>query len=151
MKRLAVVVAVALCVACTPSRPIKEPPPQAKAPPLPPPPPTRLERTWTALAAQTTPNRDSIRDRFRYARSYDYTGVEGFRSLSYDSGSGREIVGFALTNQGSPRINQPGLQGSGALRKYLFLFPDRARENIYLSINDDVALSGRISHDNMFR
>jgi hypothetical protein len=132
-----------------PSKPVKEPPPQAKAPP--PPPPTRLERTWTALAAQATPSRDGIRDRFRYARSYDYTGVDGFRSLSYDSGNGREIVGFALTNQGSPRVNPPGLQGTGALRKYIFLFPDRARENIYLSINDDVALTGRISHDNMFR
>ena len=30
-------------------------------------------------------------------------------------------------------------------------FADRARENIHLAISDDVDLSGRDSHDNMFR
>jgi hypothetical protein len=148
IRAFVVVLAFGLLFGCAP-KPVKEPP-QVKAPP-PPPRPTRLERTWTALAAQSTPTRDSIRERFRYTRSYDHTGVEGFRSLSYDAGGGREIVGFALTNRGSARVNPPGLQGTGSLRKFTFLFPDRARENIYLTVNDDVAISRRFSHDNMFR
>ena len=31
------------------------------------------------------------------------------------------------------------------------MFADRARENIHLAVNDDVKISGRFSHDNMFR
>jgi len=147
---LALALAVGALAACAPTPPVKEPPPLVKAPP-PPPPPTRLERMWTAMAAQATPSRDAIRERFRYARAYDHTGIDGFRSLTYDDGNGMQVVGFALTNRGSPRINPRGLTGSGALRKFTFLFPDRARENIYLTVNDDVAISRRFSHDNMFR
>jgi hypothetical protein len=152
MRVLAIAISVCfLCIACTPaSKPVRDGPPQAKVPP-PPPRPSRLEAAWNALAAQTTPPRDEIRERFRYTRSYEHVGLDGFRSLSYDPGNGPQVVGFSFINKGSPRINPNGLKGTGALRKFTFLFPDRARENIYLTINDDVAISRRFSHDNMFR
>jgi len=103
------------------------------------------------LAQETTPERDGIRNPFRYDRSIRATSVDGLRYFFYEPDKQRSVVGFAVKNDGSPTINPVGLRRKGAGREYAFHFADRARENIYLAINDDVKLSGRFSHDNMFR
>ena len=103
------------------------------------------------LAAQTTPERDAIRAPYRYDRSIKATEIDGLRYFFYEPGKQRSVVGFAIENDGSPKINPVGLKQTGPRREYAFLFADRARENIYLAINDDVKVSGRFSHDNMFR
>lgn len=103
------------------------------------------------LAEQTGPERSAIREPFRYDRSIKPTAIDGLRYFFYEPDATRSVVGFALQNTGSPRINPVGLKHKGARREYAFMFADRARENIYLAVNDDVKLSGRFSHDNMFR
>jgi hypothetical protein len=105
----------------------------------------------TVLSTNAPPDRDKIRERHRYDRAIKPTTLDGVRYYFYEPGEGRSVVGFAFLNQGSPTVNPVGLRKRGARREYAFLFPDRARENIYLAINDDVKLSGRFSHDNMFR
>jgi hypothetical protein len=106
------------------------------------------------LARQSLPERNIVREDFRYDRSIRSTGLEGLRYYFYAPGQRRSVIGFAFENDGSPTINPVGLKREGAKRprrEYAFLFADRARENIHLAINDDVKVSGRFSHDNMFR
>lgn len=98
------------------------------------------------LALNSPPERDAIREMHRFNRAITTTPVKGLRYYFFEPMHEQEVVGFSLTNTGSPEINPRGV-----LRQYTFLFPDRARENIHLVINDDVRLSGRYSHDNMFR
>ena len=69
------------------------------------------------------------------------TGIPGFSYMSYRPGKHPEPVGFTLTNRGSHRINPRGLH-TRAMREYQFLFSDRAEENIFLNVTDDVAVSG---------
>lgn len=106
---------------------------------------------FAELAEASIPKRDVIRDSLRYDRSIKPTRLDGLRYYFYEPSDRREIVGFSLRNTGSPKINPVGLEKPGAQREYAFLFADRARENVHLAINDDVKLSGRFSHDNMFR
>lgn len=103
------------------------------------------------LALGMPPERDGIRDPFRYDRSISATDVDGLRYFFYEPDRQRSVVGFAFRNDGSTTINPVGLKRKGARREYAFHFADRARENIYLAVNDDVKISGRFSHDNMFR
>lgn len=104
-----------------------------------------------SLAEDAAPERNGIRDPFRYDRSISATDIDGLRYFFYEPGRQRSVVGFAVQNDGSAKINPVGLKRKGARREYAFHFADRARENIYLAINDDVKISGRFSHDNMFR
>ena len=104
-----------------------------------------------ALSQVSQPERDAIRDKHRYDRSIRVTEHAGLRYYFYDPDRNRAVVGFAVENTGSPKVNPVGLKKKGARREYAFMFADRARENIYLAVNDDVKLSGRFSHDNMFR
>ncbi len=104
------------------------------------------------LARQVPPERDAIRDPHRYDRAIRITEIRGLKYYFYRPGRQPAAVGFSVLNDGSPKINPAGLKSKrGARREYTFLFADRARENIYLAINDDVKQSGRFSHDNMFR
>ena len=103
------------------------------------------------LASVAAPERDAIRDPHRFDRAIRATGIDGLRYYFYRPGEQRSVVGFSFLNDGSPTVNPVGLKKKGAQREYTFLFADRARENIFLTINDDVKLSGRFSHDNMFR
>lgn len=147
MRVFAIVVATCLCVACAPApKVVREEPP-----PPPPPQPLRVWSAWPALADREAPERDQVRDAYRYLRELDVTDIKGFRYMSYRPAGRKEIVGFSLVNDGSSRVNPRGLKVAGAQRMYIFAFPDRARENIYLTINDDVNLSGRFSYDNMYR
>ena len=103
------------------------------------------------LALGVAPERDGIRESFRYDRSISATDIDGLRYYFYEPGRQRTVVGFSFLNDGSSKVNPPGLKRRGPRREYAFHFADRARENIYLAINDDVKISGRFSHDNMFR
>ena len=103
------------------------------------------------LSLGVAPERDGIRESFRYDRSISATDIDGLRYYFYEPGRRRNVVGFSFLNDGSATVNPPGLKRRGPRREYAFHFADRARENIYLAINDDVKLSGRFSHDNMFR
>ena len=103
------------------------------------------------LAQESPPERDGIRESFRYDRSSRATSIDGLSYFFYDPGRKRSVIGFSVRNDGSPTINPVGLRRKGARREYAFHFADRARENIYLAINDDVKITGRFSHDNMFR
>lgn len=103
------------------------------------------------LAQVTPPLRERIRQRYRYDRAISTTRIPGLRYYFYEPQGQEKIVGFSLRNTGSPSVNPIGLKKRGVLRQFTFLFADQARENIYLSINDDVKVSGRFSHDNMFR
>lgn len=103
------------------------------------------------LAETSTPERSAIRPAFRYDRSIKPTALKGLKYYFYEPDRERTIVGFSMQNSGSPSINPVGLKRPGAYREFAFLFADRARENIHLAVNDDVKLSGRFSHDNMFR
>ena len=126
-----------------PPAPVSAPPPAPKSP--------AMFDDFAELAEASIPKRDLIRDSFRYDRSIKPTRLDGLRYYFYKPTDQREIVGFSLRNSGSPKINPVGLKKPGARREYVFLFADRARENVHLAINDDVKLSGRFSHDNMFR
>lgn len=103
------------------------------------------------LGVPSEPERDVIRERHRYDRAIEASKIAGLKYYYFEPEREPEMVGFSLRNAGSPKINRRGLKKKGALRQYTFLFADRARENIHLAINDDVKLSGRFSHDNMFR
>ena len=148
MRLVVATLAALLLAAC--AAPVKEtvqaPKPEAKPKAKPVQPPS----FWTSLAARTAPERTRIRDAYRYVMMIKDTGIPGFTYMSYRPGKRLEPVGFTLTNRGSERINPEGLH-SRAMREYQFLFSDRAEENIFLNVTDDVAVSGRYSHDNMFR
>ncbi|MCB1772055.1 MAG: hypothetical protein KDI88_00445 [Gammaproteobacteria bacterium] len=168
MRILTIFTLAMLSLACTPNETRVEAPqgattankPAGKAAPAPTRPTVvqiedkpRVERfnSLLMLASEDVPERDGIRDPFRYTRAIVTTELDGLRYYFYQPGNIRSIVGFTFLNDGSPRINPPGLTRNGPRREYAFLFADRARENIHLAINDDVKLSGRFSHDNMFR
>jgi hypothetical protein len=127
------------------------PPATGAVEPSPPPPKRQRFDDFAELAETSAPERNVIRARHRYDRSIKPTKLKGVRYYFYEPNEKPEIVGFALQNFGSPNINPRGLKTPGPRREYAFLFADRARENIHLAINDDVKLSGRFSHDNMFR
>jgi hypothetical protein len=110
-----------------------------------------IDSLWTSLSTLTEPARDWVRDEFRYKRMFGLTEIPGVKYLFYKPDEGKEVVGFSLTNSGSNQINPIGLKKPGAFRNYTFSFADRARENIYLAVNDDVKISRRYSQDNMFR
>lgn len=104
-----------------------------------------------AMAQRATPERDQIRNRYRFDRLIGATEIEGLRYFFYEPTGKPSVVGFTFLNTGSPKVNPVGMKRKGPRREYSFLFADRAREDIHLSINDDVKISGRFSHDNMFR
>jgi hypothetical protein len=106
---------------------------------------------WLTLADQAAPVRDEVREQHRYTGSLRYTSKPELGYRFYEASGKPQIVGFSLTNHGSKRINPKGLVEFGATRSYDFLFSDRAREDIHLAVSDDVNISGRYSHDNMFR
>ncbi len=145
LRKLALICCVAALAACAPVQ--QKPTPQTPAPakPLP-----RFDGL-AQLAQTSAPERDAIRDRHRYDRAIKPTAIDGLRYFFYEPNRRRSVVGFSFQNSGSPKVNPVGLKKTGARREYAFMFPDRARENIYLTVNDDVKLSGRFSHDNMFR
>lgn len=131
-------------------------PPKAPAPkpaPPPPPPPRKppLDTVLEQLERDLPPERDRVRETYRYDRAISLGRVPGIKLYTYTPGRQEKVVGFALVNKGSPRVNPPGLEGTGARREFLFQYPDRAREEIFLSVLDDVRISKRYSHDNMFR
>jgi hypothetical protein len=148
MRAFLIAVLILLLVGCagTPDQPSPtsrvEPPPVKQTP--------RFDGL-AELADASAPERNAIRKQHRYDRSIKPTSLKGLRYYFYEPEDARAIVGFALQNTGSPKINPVGLEKPGARREFAFLFADRARENIHLAINDDVKLSGRFSHDNMFR
>lgn len=143
MRTLAALCCVAVLAACAPV--------QQKPTPQPAPKPAPRFDGLALLAESAAPERDAIRERHRYDRSIRMTDIDGLRYFFYEPNRQRSVVGFAFHNDGSPTINPVGLRKTGARREYAFMFADRARENIYLGVNDDVKLSGRFSHDNMFR
>ena len=147
MRKLTTLACALLFAACAPVQQKPAAPPKPVAQPQQPP---RFDGL-AMLSNQTEPDRDAIRDPFRYDRSISATEIDGLRYFFYEPGSERSVVGFAFQNKGSPKINPAGLKRTGARREYAFMFADRARENIHLAINDDVKISGRFSHDNMFR
>lgn len=146
MRKLAALCCLAALAACAP---VQQKPTAPQATPKPAPAP-RFDGL-AMLAEPTAPDRVAIRERHRYDRSIKATRIDGLRYFFYEPDRQRSVVGFAFQNTGSPTVNQPGLRKTGARREYAFMFADRARENIHLAVNDDVKLSGRFSHDNMFR
>lgn len=109
------------------------------------------EPYWGLLSRVNWPERERIREPYRFKRVFGYTDVRGMDYFYHGDGGRPQIVGFRLKNDGSRRINPAGLGGREAFREYCFLYPDRARENVHLIVTDDVAVSGRYSQDNMFR
>ena len=148
MRKLTTLACAVVVAACAPvqqkPQPVEQPAVEYQ------PQPQRFDE-MAMLADQAPPARDAIRERFRYDRAIKVTEVDGLRYFFYEPADGPEVVGFAFQNTGSPKVNPAGLKRRGARREYAFLFADRARENIHLAVNDDVKLSGRFSHDNMFR
>lgn len=134
-----------LISACTTPPPVRKPPPPEK--------PAPQVDVVSQLAHDASPERDRVRDRYRYQRSLTMGQIPGVWLYTYEpADKNREMaVGFSLTDKGSSRVNRRGLNGSTSSREFLFQFPDRAREEAGLLITDDVALSGRYSQDNMFR
>lgn len=114
-------------------------------------PPSDLRGVARQLSENQGPERDLVRDRYRFDRAITMGRVPGVRLYTYEPSGEEKLVGFALIDKGSRRINPRGLAGKSAQREFLFQFPDRAREETALLVSDDVALSGRYSHDNMFR
>lgn len=106
---------------------------------------------WLALAHQAAPARDRVRDQHRYSGGLRYTKNPELMYRFYRPKGEQQIIGFTLTNEGSKRVNPKGLKRHDASRTFDFLFADRAREDIHLLVSDDVGISGRYSHDNMFR
>ena len=147
MRKLLLLGGISLLAACAQVE-------QKRSAPEPEPPVSQIKPRFdelTLLARNTTPERDAIRSPFRYDRSIKATTIDGLKYFFYRPADQRNVVGFSFLNDGSPKINPVGLKRKGARREYAFHFADRARENIYLAINDDVKISGRFSHDNMFR
>lgn len=145
MRKLALLACLAALAACAPVQQKPTPQPGPTATPAP-----RFDHL-SMLGVKSPPERDVIRERHRYDRSIKPTEIHGLRYYFYEPNRRRSVVGFAFLNTGSPNINPVGLKKPGARREYAFMFADRARENIFLGVNDDVKLSGRFSHDNMFR
>jgi hypothetical protein len=145
MRKLALLACLATLAACAPVQQKPSPPPGPTAKPAP------SFDHLSMLGVKSPPERDVIRERHRYDRSIKPTEIHGLRYYFYEPDRRRSVVGFAFLNTGSPNINPVGLKKPGARREYAFMFADRARENIFLGVNDDVKLSGRFSHDNMFR
>lgn len=145
LRKLALLACLTTLAACAPvqQKPTPQPGPVAKPAP-------RFDGLGM-LGDTSPPERDAIRERHRYDRSIKPTEIDGVRYYFYEPNHQRSVVGFAFLNTGSPNINPVGLKKRGARREYAFMFADRARENIFLGVNDDVKLSGRFSHDNMFR
>lgn len=147
LKKLAIIGLALLFAACAPMQtktvPEKATTPQAKKP-------QRFDGL-SRLALGVAPERDGIRDPFRYDRAIRTTEIDGLRYYFYKPERQHSVVGFTFLNDGSATINPVGLKRKGPRREYAFHFADRARENIYLAVNDDVKISGRFSHDNMFR
>ncbi len=106
---------------------------------------------WVALAEQAAPARDHIRELYRYGGGLRYTKNPELIYRFYTPRGQQQIIGFTITNTGSKRINPKGLKRHNAKRTFDFLFADRAREDIHVMVADDVGVSGRYSHDNMFR
>lgn len=155
MRTLLFLAAGCLLAACAYMK--KEPP---SLPPDAPPKPTLVKPApvdaklapWLMLAQGQAPERDLIRPPYRYRRVLALMDVDHLYYMYYRPKETEKIVGFSITNYGSRHINPQGLKKhDGPQRRYSFQFSDRARENIYLEINDDVRISGRYSHDNMFR
>lgn len=147
MHRLIILaLAAAILAACAPRNEKPDPPKPEPVVQLPKP----VDKL-ALLSKPSTPERERIREQHRYDRAIATTHIKGLRYYFFEPQQRREAVGFSLLNTGSPQVNPAGLRRKGAQRQYTFLFADRARENIYLAINDDVKLSGRFSHDNMFR
>lgn len=146
MRKLMTLACALLFAACAPV----QQKPSAEKPAAQMPPAKRFDGL-AMLANQSEPERDQIRDPYRYDRSISATDIDGLRYFFYEPGRQRSVVGFAFQNNGSPKVNPVGLKHKGPRREYAFMFADRARENIYLAVNDDVKISGRFSHDNMFR
>ncbi|HHI77496.1 MAG TPA: hypothetical protein ENJ94_10000 [Gammaproteobacteria bacterium] len=136
--------ALAACTTPPPAPERPQPPPAPKPAP-------RAEGLAQQLARDSAPERNQVREAYRYDRTISLGRVPGVRLYTYRPGRQDRVVGFALVNKGSRRVNPRGLRGSGARREFLFQFPDRAREETFLSVLDDVRLSRRYSHDNMFR
>lgn len=147
MRKLTTLACMLLLAACAP---VQQKPATPDKPVAQPRQPQRFDGL-AMLADQTQPERDGIRDRYRYDRSISATDIDGLRYFFYEPGNARSVVGFSFQNKGSPKVNPAALKRKGARREYAFMFADRARENIHLAINDDVKISGRFSHDNMFR
>lgn len=145
MRRLILLASIATLAACTTTQQPGQSPKTGTASPL------RTDTNLALLARDAAPERDAIRDRHRFDRAIRPTTIDGLRYYFYRPNGHSSIVGFALENTGSPTVNPVGLKKRGPRREYAFLFADRARENIYLTINDDVKMTGRFSHDNMFR
>ena len=147
MYRLLVAFVVAVLVsACTtpPVREEKKEKPAVRGP-------VGEEGVVRQLSRDAPPERNRVRTAYRFDRSMSMGRVSGVRLYTYRPAGQERVVGFALVDRGSRRINPRGLEGSGARREFLFQFPDRAREEIALLVSDDVRLSKRYSHDNMFR
>jgi len=140
---VAATLAALLLAACAPE-PVKNTV-EAPKPPMAPRP------LRTLLATQVPPERTRIRDPYRYLVKMRDIGIPNVTCLTYKPGDRDEPAGFVLTNRGSPQVNPGVPHKRRALRIYEFLFADRARENIFLNVTDDVAVSGRYSQDNMFR
>ncbi len=106
---------------------------------------------WYALSQLVKPTRERVRESHRYDRAYGLTGITDLKYLFYRPQGVKEVVGFSLINKGSRHINPIGMTKPGAFRNFTFSFADRAREDIFLSVNDDVKITRRYSDDNMFR
>jgi len=151
-KNISLLIIVSLCVACTPKQktsPVVKLEPVVK--PRPPIKPVVVPDIYDKLAQDSVPEREAIRKSHRYDRSIRTSNIPGFNYFFYEPQKKESVVGFSLINKGSPRVNPKGLRKPGSRREYIFQFADRARENIHLAVNDDVDISGRFSHDNMFR
>lgn len=147
MPRKAVLLAFTLFLASC-GTPPKVPEAEPPHPPLQKPP---VDTVFEQLKSDRPPERDLVRESYRYDRAISMGRVPGIKLHTYSPCREEKVVGFALVNKGSQRINPRGLEGTGARREFLFQYPDRAREEIFLSVLDDVRISKRYSHDNMFR
>ena len=149
MRRLSVLLIPLVMISACTTPPVKKPPLEKPVVQKP------VVRTdvLAQLASDASPERSVVRDRYRFDRSITMGRIPGVRLYTYQPADEKreKVVGFSLTDKGSERINRRGLRGTGSSREFLFQFPDRAREEIALLVSDDVALSGRYSHDNMFR
>ena len=149
MRHFIILLIILLFAGCATVDKTPQPEPPTVSKPAPPP-PARFDGI-AQLAEEAIPDRNAIRERHRYDRSIGMTNIKGLRYFFYEPDDERSVVGFSFRNDGSPKINPAGLKRKGAHREYAFQFADRARENIHLAVYDDVKLSGRFSHDNMFR
>lgn len=143
-----VVITLAILSACT-APPVRQEQKEARVSVTPVPKPGN--DVIRQLAEDAVPERNQVRQAFRYDRAITMGRVPGVRLYTYEPNGSEKLVGFALTDRGSKRINPRGLKGKGAKREFLFQFPDRAREETALLVSDDVRLSKRYSYDNMFR